>query len=470
MVVKDGVWVGRINRPKIIEHLGEAVLNTGMGRDLFAKAALSLSRFRARRGNLERSAAHSLWAERIMSTTGNGIAQPLLRSHNRALIGSLLEMPGVNPLREAFKKSDEAADIRRMFKSFGLENAVRLRFPREDDSPERQGDLIILKQPEFGGEKGVILISYNEAFYRAAAMFNLERMARSYRFVLEPSFWGYQDPAILLFLNLATDVIVQCQSRPDWRFIHEVGGNLLPVSFGAGDWVDDSRFSEHSEKFFDVIMVAGWQTLKRHRLLFRELAKIKDHIGHVALVGYPGNGRKASDIRREARQEGVSEKLSIYEQIPHEQVALLLQRSKVAVMLSRREGANRAFYEALFSDVPVVVTDQNRGMNHDHINSETGIMAPDDQIGEKILEVIENRDKFHPREWALRNTGARRTSETLNNLIRTMAEAQREPWTRDLAPKVNCPNASYIYEGDRLNLDGAYERLQTCERLQTWLE
>lgn len=463
----DGVWVGDSVRSASLERLCESALNTSAGRIVFGAGAVSISRLGGLLGRPYFAAQSSLWAERILTATGNGLAHPFLVRHNRSMISEMLWGPGINPLRNSFLKSPKARQIARMFDEFGSDDAVRLRFPRKDNRPERQGDLIILKEPLGHGEKGVILLSYNESFYRAAAIFDLELLANDYRFVLEPSFWGYQDPAILLFRNLPTDVIVQCQSRPDRDYISEVKGNLIPVEFGAGDWVDDSVFSESNVFHYDVVMVANWSAFKRHRLLFRELRIIKGRVSNVALIGYPANGRTREDIVREADEEGVLDMIHIFEQIPHEFVAKILQHSKVAVMLTKREGANRAFYEALFSNVPVIVTSQNIGMNHDHINMSTGVFAADDSVGDAILHLINNRSSYRPREWALKNTGAVRTSALLNDVLRTTAEAYGEPWTCDVAPKKNAPNPTYTHEQDRVRLESAYGQLARYRRARS---
>jgi len=438
-------------RNTLVESLGEAVIATKSGRNLFAAGACF------------GGPATSLWAERVLAVTGTGVPPSLLLRHNRKLIEEISKKPGTNPIRDSYSRGESANETRSMFKGFGTNHAVRLRYPRENDFPERQGDLVILKAPGENGEKGVILITYNEAFERAAAMFNLERMAEHYRFVLEPSFWGYQNPAILLFLNLNTDVIIQCPSRIDYDFIKEVGRNFIPIRVGAGDWVDEAAFPEidpTARRDYDLIMVANWLPYKRHRLLFQHLTTMTGEIKRVALVGYPTGGYTREHIERDAEYYAIRKNIDIFEQIPFADVLALLRRSKVAVMLTRREGANRAFYEALFSDVPVIVTKESRGMNWDHVNSETGCFTDDNELANNILKVHAYRHLYHPRAWALKNTGARRSSTLLNEVVRQAATSKGEPWTVDVAPKKNGPNALYLNDTTRIMLEPAYKNLE----------
>src|SRR5215470_17892094 len=66
-----------------------------------------------------------------------------------------------NRLRLEFIHSEKAREIRSVYGAFAPEHRVRLRFPNDDD-PERQGDLIILKPYDpHTGERGVLLIKYS---------------------------------------------------------------------------------------------------------------------------------------------------------------------------------------------------------------------------------------------------------------------------------------------------------------------
>src|SRR5439155_4454117 len=115
------------------------------------------------------------------------------------------------------------------------DHRVRLRFPNDDD-PERQGDLIILKSYDRRtGERGVLMIKYSETILAMAAMFDLGMLASQYMLVLEPSSWGYQDARFLLYLGSDLDVLVQSPREADFEFIENLDTNLVPVRVGAGE-------------------------------------------------------------------------------------------------------------------------------------------------------------------------------------------------------------------------------------------
>jgi hypothetical protein len=143
-----------------------------------------------------------------------------------------------NHLRLEFIRSPRAQELRKLYGSFPPEHRIRLRFPNDDD-PERQGDLIVLKRyDEITGERGVLMLMYSEAVLAMAAMYDLGALASRYMFVLEPS-RGYQDARFLLYLGSDLDVLVQSPRRADYDFIDELKTNLVPVRVGAGEWVDE---------------------------------------------------------------------------------------------------------------------------------------------------------------------------------------------------------------------------------------
>jgi glycosyltransferase involved in cell wall biosynthesis len=311
-------------------------------------------------------------------------------------------------------------------------------------------------------EKGVVLVQYNDAFNKFVSLYDLKLVGDCYRIVLEPSTWGYRDPAILSFLNLRTQVIVQAQYGPDFEYIQSLGANLVPLRLGAGDWIDDDLFqpTPFGEKIHDIVMVASWQRIKRHELLFDAVRKCNGAVGKIALIGYPSSGRTREDVIYEAKQYGVAEQLDIYENIPRSDVSRIVSRSKIGVMLTLREGANKGIYECLFSGVPVVISDRNIGVNREHINELTGLAASDENLAEAIVGLLENIHSYAPRQWALKTTGYKNSSRLLNNCLKACAVGVGEEWTQDIYTKKNDTNARYVFERDRLAADKAIVHLR----------
>lgn len=376
--------------------------------------------------------------------------------------GALVRV-GENEWMRHFLATEEAAGLRAHFARTAMHHRVRLREPNDED-PQRQGNLIVLKRFDPAtGEKGVILLTYSEPLRRLPAMYDVPALAQRYAFVLEPSSWGYEDPTYFLYTGADVDVIVQAPWYRDYQFLHELRCNIHPVRIGAGDWVDPAVFAStvpRGSRRFDVVVVSSWSPWKRHRDLFEAAAKLRRQgtTLRIALVGYPLVWDQAR-IRRLIDRFALREQCTLFDSIPQSEVAQVVGDSEAYVLLSRREGANRALYEALFCDTPVVVFSGHRGVDTDMVRSGVGTVFDADDLGDAILAVLRNRDAFRPLEWARANSGYANSTRAMNALLRQMAERRGLPWTRDIVAKKNAPEVRYAHESDRLQMEPEYPLL-----------
>jgi glycosyltransferase involved in cell wall biosynthesis len=234
------------------------------------------------------------------------------------------------------------------------------------------------------------------------------------------------------------------------------------VTLGAGDWADPGTFApKDGPRAYDVAMVSAWDPLKRHEVLFRALERLREERGRrlrLALVGYPMRWTRAR-IERGLRRHGLEGQTTVLDSVPHAEVARVLADAKASVLLSRREGANRAVYESLFCDTPVVVPRGHRGVNLDHVVPETGRLATDDDLADVLLALVDAKDGVAPRAWALANTGWPVATRRLEEALAASARARGLPWTRGIAPKRNAPGLRYARVEDRLALEPEHERL-----------
>lgn len=370
-----------------------------------------------------------------------------------------------NRLRLEFIHSTRAQQLRKLYGSFALEHRVRLRFPNDDD-PERQGDLMVLKPyDETTGERGVLMLMYSEAVLAMVAMYDLGALASRYMFILEPSSWGYQDVRFLFYLGSDLDVLIQSPRRADFEFVESLQTNLVPVAVGAGEWVDPEIFRPREpgrEAKYDVVMVSAWDPLKRHEVFFRAAARRKqngERTLRFALIGYQ-MGWTREPIEKLLRQYDLELDCDVYEMIPHAQVASIVADSKVSLLLSHREGANRAIYESMFCGTPIIVYRHQCGVNLDHVNVRTGVLADDDELGTAIGYVLEHQKEFEPRQWALENAGYGNATRTINAALRKMSERRGLPWTKDIVAKKSAPELRYAQSGDYKIFAEEYERLK----------
>lgn len=396
------------------------------------------------------AASATLRYERLVSSLGLQKTSPLIKNINDSLVQTVSNNNMF--LMRSFTETKLAQNYRDEFNAYGDDYAARLKYPKVDDNESRQGDLLVMKPYINNNEKGVLFVQYNDSFLKCAAIYDLHKLSEYYRFILEPSTWGYQDCTFFLFLGLNTDVIIEAQYETDYEYIRKIGYNFYPIRMGAGDWVDPVIFNTNNSitKVYDIVMVANWLKLKRHRVLFHAVRNIKSRIGKIALIGYPRDGRTIEDIKREAIRYDILDKLDFFENISPEEVNNVIQQSRIGVMLSKREGANKGIYECLFCNVPVILTEYNVGVNRAQINSFTGIIASDADLSHKIIYLLDNIGRFSPRAWAFENTGYMKSHIKLNNMLKSIAKEKGEYWTTDIFRKKNATNAMYVDEHDQL--------------------
>jgi glycosyltransferase involved in cell wall biosynthesis len=329
-------------------------------------------------------------------------------------------------------------------------------------------DLIVLKRAT-PDEKGVVLLKYVRTFDAVVSMFDLERLMERYLFVLEPCWAGYCDPSLLMFMVPGQPVIVQCFTAEDYDFVAAAGAPLVPVRLGPADWVDADLFKPRQveAKTHDLVMVANWAPHKRHAQLFRALRQITDRDLRVLLIGFPWAGRTASDIRREAAAiANPRVRVEIVEKLPASEVADRVSRCKAFVFLSRKEGDNKALVEAMFADVPAIVYDKTIGGASSRINPATGIFASDEELADKIRQMLDTHATFTPRAWAVQNSGSAIATRVLSEAIRRTVEGSGGRYTEEIVEKTNSPNLAYKDPAVRARFQGDYDFILSCRRFE----
>jgi glycosyltransferase involved in cell wall biosynthesis len=454
-----------MTRPGVPVWLKDVVSSSGLATGGYAALLTALARVHLIRG--ASLGALSLLLRAWRATGNSGFPQSSERMA-RALVQEFAPTKSgitANRFLQAFASSVEARVIRDEFAQFPLPDRLRLRFPRPGRDPERQGDLIVLKAPSpTTPERGVILIKYTEAIRRFAAVYDIAAMAPKYQVVLEPSSWGYQDDTFLMFIGSDVDAVVMSPWSEDFRFIESLQSNLKPVTIGAGDWVDPLTFSPKvgGVRLFDLVVVSSWSPVKRHRVLFDALKRLQ-RMGHelkVALIGYPQDWSK-DDIAALASARGVAHMCTFFDSLSHPEVAEVVSNSRLYVLLSLREGANKALYESLFCDTPVLVYRRHRGVNVSIVEPNLGMLVDNDvSLPQTILDALALAPSLQPRRWAEENTGYPVTTQRLNGVLRDLSERRGTPWVTDIVEKKNAPELRYVRAGAHKEFEASYSDLQ----------
>lgn len=314
------------------------------------------------------------------------------------------------------------------------------------------GKIQVFSAPE-GHQKGVIFVKFSETFKILATCFDMPRLLADYIIVLEPSWSGYCDKDILFFSQFKDPVFVLAAERDDYRFLEALDTNLIPVDRGPCDWVNPalSELYLSEAKEYDIVMNSNWGREKRHYVFFSALKKIDKPL-RIALVGMPWRGRSLADARELASWFGLQHELSFFESIPYEQVMEINARSKIAVLMSLKEGSNRAIAEGFFCNTPGLILDVHVGGINKNMVSQTGRRASEANLHLVLQEMLETWQHYQPRVWALENISCYKSTELVTNNIREVTAKTERPWTGNIAVRTNSPEQGLVKHGDHERL------------------
>lgn len=310
------------------------------------------------------------------------------------------------------------------------------------------GRLIILSPPEHS-KKGVILVKFTENFKYLTAMFDLKKLSNDYILILEPSFIGYFDENILCLMGQAAPILIQASEKVDRQFIVGLGGSFVPVDLGANCWVDDRIFSpiDNIKKEYDIIMISIWADFKRHYHLFEALSKCKKKNKiKVALIGKPWP-KSLDEIKNIAEFFNVNYCIEYFEDLSQEEINILLNKSKVYLLLSKKEGFNKSVIEAMYADSPAfLLRGFNYGQDYIYINSQTGgYITPSKLVGfiDNIDDMLQERD-FHSCQWVSKNISVDMSISKIIKLLSKIEKDKNIRINKELQLKVNSPELNYI--------------------------
>ena len=327
---------------------------------------------------------------------------------------------------------------------------------------------MVLKSPA-RGEKGVLLLKHPSTYQAFAKHFDLAAIGARYYLVLEPAWSGYCDLDILAYCQYPFPVFVEAFEPRDADFLVRTRSNLVPVPIASNWWVDHRLFKPIAgiAKDIDLVMVAAWGEYKRHFRLFHAMSRLRKQ-GHrlqALLLGYP-NGYSKSEILSQAAWYGVADQLEIHEWVPYDQVNEQINRAKVNLLWSRKEGVNRAMIEGMFAGIPCIVREGfNYGYRYPYVNARTGCFVSEQDLPRKLLWMIENHASFSPREWVSAHMTCHQATNLLDRTIAGTASSKGEPWTSELAVKVNrLHNMEYWNKEDEQRFAADYEFVRNAAR------
>lgn len=329
--------------------------------------------------------------------------------------------------------------------------------PKEKELSDILGRSLILKEPVKSGgdvEKGVLLIKFTETFSYFLRHVDCERLTEDYHVVLEPSWVGQALEEVLGWARCAEPVYVLTAEKLDYDFINSLDSNLKAIRVGSGEFVDYRVFKPlGNEKIYDCVSIGNYSDYKRlHSYIFAIRDAVRENPSfRAALVCARWGGGRKNQIKDLIRELGLQDHIDIHERLSQAEVNVIIDQSCINVLLSRREGASKVLFEALFVDVPSIVLAENLGVNKELFTPLSGMVVPEKKLASVLLQAREIYSKFSPRSWAMQNIAPERSIEKIRDAI-CAAERDHQPFSTELYVKVNVPEARYMFEYPTIDL------------------
>lgn len=327
------------------------------------------------------------------------------------------------------------------------------------------GIITVLKNPD-GDEKGALIINYSYYFPLFLRFFDVEKVARSFNIILEPSWAGFCEENILAYTLVKAPVFLQVYEKRDKHFIERLDCNLIPIEVGPSWFINHNNFVPpvSGERDIDILMVAAWAKFKRHGAFFKAispLVKSKPRL-KITLVGYPVDISKEQIVDL-AVLNGIEKNIEIFEWITPKEVSELQKRAKVNVLWSKFEGNNRAIIEGMFCGTPVIMRKgHNYGEHYDFINPNTGYFASESDFQEVYEKIISREHEMEPNVYVMQNRNSRIGTEIMGNAIKKYELSNNRPWRSDLAVKVNDLHGMVYLDSNSSIYEDSYKELTEC--------
>src|SRR4029434_8672889 len=105
----------------------------------------------------------------------------------------------------------------------------------------------------------------------------------------------------------------------------------------------------------------------------------------------------------------------------------------------------------MLADVPVIVrSGLTFGFKYPYINEQTGRFVDEAALGDAILEMMERRASYSPRQWVLEHKTCLQATAVVEASVRAAATECGEPWTSGLVVKTSTLDTQkYWDETDR---------------------
>lgn len=304
---------------------------------------------------------------------------------------------------------------------------------REEDPLTRT---VVLKAPGEQGEKGVLLTSFEYNWLRLLRTRQAwKSISERFDIVLSTS----SSPTCYDLLGMALEqtpgdpVYVMSCRYEEMPKLEAFDPRVRCLPMLPCDWLEPSfcQPKPHRERSIDILMVAGWNPVKRHWHFFEALRELPRSTT-IVLVGQPEGKYDQDWLQSLALAHGVRQDLEILESISIDEVTKLQCNSRISVVFSRREGCCVAVAESFMANTPVGLVANASMSPASYINPETGRFLSLQRTGSNLRALLEESDSFSPRKWAVDRISNHASATRLNRFLEEEATRRSLPWTRPI--------------------------------------
>src|SRR5690606_5495264 len=138
---------------------------------------------------------------------------------------------------------------------------------------------------------------------------------------------------------------------------------------------------------------------KRNYSLFKALNQLSD-VDYKAAIVCSSWGEDRNFTLSAIKYFNLQDRIQLLENLSQGELNAVLNRSKVNMLLSLKEGSNRSIFEGFFANVPAIVLKENIGVNKTYVNSDTGKLISESELAETLMWFRTNWTTFSARKWA----------------------------------------------------------------------
>ncbi len=184
--------------------------------------------------------------------------------------------------------------------------------------------------------------------------------------------------------------VLQHKYGTTWQYLPNILGNIFTRPFNP------PQINRPTDKYFTFCTVSHLRRLKGHDVLLSAFAR--------ALAKHPclrlnigGSGQEETNLKRQARQLGISHAVTFLGALQPEAVLDLMRNSDAFVLASRTETFGVVYIEALSQGLPVIAT--RCGGAESIVSDGNGYLVPiddDDALADALIKMYEHHSDFEP--------------------------------------------------------------------------